>query len=177
MIDLHERFRSEFDEVQVPDLWDHIGHLAETETVTVRPGRSRAFVALAAAIAALVLIGGPLLLLTSATQEERVADTTTVPEPQALTQVDPPWGETISAVTLVGDGGIVAIASNPDRVFWSPDGVEWFDADPERQVTPPYAWTAQSQFDDRMIVSANGQVAVRNTADNGVWIAAPDTGQ
>lgn len=178
MTDLHERFHSEFDEVPVPDLWNHIEHLAETEPVTVRPERSRVFVAAAAAVAALVLIGGPLLLLTSANQEEPAADTsTTVPEPQALTPVDSPWGETISAVTLVDDGGIVAIASNPDRVSWSPNGVEWFDADPERQVTPLYAWTIQSQFEDRMIVSANGQVAVRNAANNGVWITAPDTGQ
>ena len=178
MTDLHERFRSEFDEVPVPDLWNHVERLAETETVTVRPERSRVLVALAAAVAALVLIGGPLLLLASMGQDDPVADTsTTVPGPQALAPVDPPWSETISTVTLVGDGGVVAIASNPDRVFWSPDGVEWFDADPDRQVRPPSASTVQSQFEDRMIVSANGRVAVRNAANNGVWIAAPNTGQ
>jgi hypothetical protein len=107
-----------------------------------------------------------------------VADTsTTDPQPRALTEVDPPWGETVSAVALLGDGGIVAITSNPDRVFWSPDRVDWFDADPDRRVTPWSLRPEARQFEDRIIVSTNGHVAVRSEANDGVWIAAPETGQ
>lgn len=177
MTDLRERFR-EYDEVAVPNLWDRIERLSETESVATGPRRSRALVAVAAVVVALVLIGGPLLLLTSIDRTEPVADTsTTAPQPRALNEVDPPWGETVSAVALLGDRGIVAIASNPDRVFWTPDRVDWFDADPDRRVAPRYVWPEERQFEDRIIVSTNGHVAVRSEANDGVWIAAPETGQ
>lgn len=178
MTDLHERFHNDFDDLPVPDLWDRIERLAETEIETVSPRRSRVLVAVAAAVAVLVLVGGPLLLLATVSQNDSVADTTTtLPAPQALTEVDPPWGETISAVTHLGDSGVVALASNPDRVFWSPDWVEWFDADPNQRVTLPDRSSIEPQFEDRLIVSADGQVAVRSAANDGVWIAAPDAGQ
>lgn len=177
MTDLRERF-SKYDEVAVPNLWDRIERLAETEIVTTVPRRSRVLVAVAAVVVALVLIGGPLLLLTSIDRGGPVVDTsTTDPQSRALNEVDPPWGETVSAVTLLRGGGIVATTSNPDRVFWSPDRIDWFDADPERRVTPRYASPEEQQFEDRIIVSTNSHVAIRNEANDGVWIAAPETGQ
>jgi hypothetical protein len=177
MTDLHERFHSEFDDVPIPDLWSRIERVAASETVTLPPPRSRALVAVAAAAVALVLVGGPLLLLASMDRTEPLTETlTTVPEPRALAEVDPPWRETVRAVTLVGDGGIVALADNPDRVFWSPNRVEWFDADPDRRVTPWYP-RSLSQLEEPIIVSTNRHVAVRGEANDGVWIAAPETGQ
>lgn len=148
MIDLHERFRSELDEVPVPDLWNRIEYLAETETVMVRPERSWVFVAVAAAVAALVLIGGPLLLLASANQEEPVADTTTVPQPAPeLVRVE--WfrvphddavfggeggaemlsiatnGSGFVAVGLTGDG-VGDWRGDRNAAAWtSPDGISW----------------------------------------------------
>lgn len=177
MTDLHERFHRDFDDLAVPDLWDRIERLAETETVTTGPPRSRALIVAVAVVVGLILVGGPLLLLAPSERAGPVADTSTVvSETPGLTEVDPPWGETIGAVALLGDGGIVALGSNPDRVFWSPNLVDWFDADPDRRVTP-YVSPGEEQFEDRIIVSTNGHVAIRSEANDGVWIAAPETGQ
>lgn len=177
MIDLHERFR-QYDEVPVPDLWDQIENLAEAENVTTEAPRSRAFVALAAVVVALVLIGGPLLLLTSQNSAEPAIDSfPTDLEPRVLTKVDPPWGETVGSLAILGDGGIVAVTSNPDRVLWSPDRVDWFDTDPEGQVLPWQLGSEEQRFEDRIIVSTDTHVAIRSATNDGVWIAAPATGQ
>lgn len=181
MTDLHERFHREFEDVPIPDLWNRIERIAASETVTVPRRMSRALIAVAAAVVALVLVGGPLLLLASMGPAEPVvepiADTlTTVPQPRALAEVEPPWDETIRAVALVGDSGILAIADNPDRVFWSPDRVEWFDADPDRGVTPWYPWS-EEQFEEQIIVATSSHVAVRSETNDGVWIALPETGK
>ena len=178
MTDLLERFHSEFDDAAVPDLWDRIERLAEIESATPRPHRSRALIVAAAVVFALVLVGGPMLLLAPIDRPEPVTDTSPTDfETPALPEVDPPWGESVSAVALLGEGGIVVMTSNPDRVFWSPNRVDWFDADPDRQVTPWYRSAEESQFEDRIIVSTNSHVAIRSEGNDGVWIAAPATGQ
>lgn len=56
--------------------------------------------------------------------------------------VDEPWVDSILDIEAMSDGGfvVVTVEPYPSNVVWSPDGVEWFNADPQ-QLLPPLAWS------------------------------------
>lgn len=150
-----------------------------------------------AAIATLVLIGAATLLLRS--DDARVSDepassttvletpTSVVETPTTLaavppptvafddtgrwqaTQLSEPWtGDVIDVASLPNGGFVVA---NTTGVLWSPDGIEWIDADPQRQVTAATPRSAETRGHVPAVISAmGGRVVVLDGIDPGLWV-------
>lgn len=178
MTDLRDRF-AQYDEVPVPDLWDRIEDLAAAPLVAKR-ARPRLLVAFAAAVVVLVAVGGPLLLFGTTGPGEIVAESPAAEAWDAtgweLNPADGPFTRRIAAVEPVSPGGFIAVTADPGRIFWSPDGVEWFDADPQRQVAQYQPKAADLPSEDDLAAVTGSRVVVLDRADSGVWVGDPKTG-
>ncbi|MEA3503305.1 MAG: hypothetical protein U9R47_11050, partial [Actinomycetota bacterium] len=80
-------------------------------------------------------------------------------------------------VEALPDGGFVAVTWEPDPwgVIWSPDGVEWHDADPQRQMPQITVWAGTDK--PRSVEVTADQVVILDQANVGVWVGDPQTGQ
>lgn len=187
MTDLRTRFEA-FEDVPVPDLWDRVEALATTTPVTSpRRAAPRFVVAAAAAIAVLLLIGGPFLV--GALRESTgVADEEAAKAPTGsvvwdttaweMAPVAGPWEHALIDVERSPDGGVV-VATADSGVAWTPDGIDWFDADPAGRLTTLQRPTAdESQpSNQRAMAVTESRVAILDQALPGVWLGDPATGE
>ncbi|MEA3510823.1 MAG: hypothetical protein U9R51_05250 [Actinomycetota bacterium] len=175
MTDLHDRF-TELDSVSPPDLWGRIEHIAAMQAPqrqTLKPG---ALIAVAASLLAVIVIGGPLLVIGSRATPDVEPNPQIVAAQRELTPVDVVWDDSIVDVHALPGGGFVAVATDPGRVFWSPDGVQWFDADPLEQVAP-FVPPRGTMMEVRVLVATADHVLIRDEANTGIWIGSPKVGQ
>jgi len=88
------------------------------------------------------------------------------------------WPRSVVDIEALPDGGFVAVTSEPDpwSLMWSPNGIEWHDGDPQRQVPGFPAWIGG--FNERRSVEVTAdQVVVLDEVNIGVWVGDPQTGQ
>ncbi len=164
MTDLQERFQ-EFDEVPVPDLWERITELAAEAEST--PGtslrRRRLATAVAAAVLVLLVVGLPLLLV-SGDEPGPIADGWTgVP-------VAAPALESIADLAAIPSGGFLALTVNPEEVLWTPDAVNWFDADPEGKLSSLGRAEPTVRFEASSVAASKNLIVVLDHDRAGVWI-------
>jgi hypothetical protein len=143
------------------------------------PRRRPAWVMVAAAFAGALAVGlvvwlllpsGPRSIAPATTTGTTRAPTTTVPFPPAPTN-------SVVDMTSLGEGGFAAVATDPDRVIWSPHGIDWYDIDPQHSVAP---YRPVGDFPiphEQAIGGVDGWVVVLDRAETGVWSGSLDTGE
>jgi hypothetical protein len=165
---------------------------------TPPPRRHQAWAFAAAFVLILVVVGAAALVLRSddgappadePSPAPAVVETPTTlaaaPPPKGIlddtgkwqaTQLSEPWtGDIVDVVSLPSGGFVVAARSG---VFWSPDGVEWIDADPDTQVTAATPGFVGHGYDLPQVISVMGdRVVVLDGIDPGLWVGNPRAGE
>jgi len=90
--------------------------------------------------------------------------------------VGQPWVTQIVDIAALPNGGFVAVTSerSPWSVVWSPDGAEWRNGDPLRQVPQS---SSTGLFDPLLVAVTADRVVVIDKEDVGVWVGDPERGQ
>lgn len=85
-----------------------------------------------------------------------------------LTNVAEPWASSIVDVASLPGGGFVVAVTDGGSVLWSPDGVDWIEADPSGEVTTtvPSEFGAQPQ----LVAVLADRVAVLDSGGPRVWL-------
>jgi hypothetical protein len=156
--------------------------------------------AVATAAAILALVAAAALLIRAAPSD--VTDTTEVPtsttvatlrtppdfsDGWAPVAVGEPWVQSIVDIDALPDGGFIVAATDPWRLMWSPDGTEWFDADPQHQLSDPMEWGFRGGPGEHAgpVVLAGGRALILSRATQGVtlgnlplgvWVGDPREG-
>ncbi len=89
--------------------------------------------------------------------------------------IDEPWASSVVDVAPRPAGGFVVAATGEWGVLWSPDGVEWHDADPDHQVTVPPLTPGWFGTRPQVVTTIDDRVAVLDSALFGLWIGNPET--
>ena len=91
--------------------------------------------------------------------------------------VGAPWIESIVDVAALPDGGFIAASTDPWQLQWSPDGLEWFNADPERAVSEYRPGPEDGgRAGPNLLAVVSDQVVVLDRDAVGVWIGRPVSG-
>lgn len=159
-------------------------------------------VAVAVAVAAVLLIGIPLIVLgrttesgtahpatTTAPTEASLSESlsTAAPEsdltgpvtgaainPWRTTEVTEPWARDVVDVAVLPEGGFAVTSRYGGGVFWSRDGMSWQDANPQGLASLP-VWPDDDNL--RVITALPGRVAVLDRRAPAVWLGDLATGQ
>ncbi|MEN8239610.1 MAG: hypothetical protein ABFR53_10450 [Actinomycetota bacterium] len=178
MTDLRERFREQYEDVSVPDLWDRI------ETLAVAPSAAplRAWpgfaVAIVAAATVALVVGGPLYLIGTRDSVEPATDPAQSAEVWRTKPVELPAHESIADMAELPIGGYAAVARDQEGVFWSPDGIDWYDIDPQRRMTVYKSIDAYETSPwERLVAGTTDRVVVMDRINPGVWVGDRMTGE
>lgn len=203
MIDFERQIHDYYDRIVIPVTTDEYTRLA-TGTPVV-PRRSRAWVLAAAFSVVFVGVGITILFLggnrssfvdqpsgttvTSAPATGSASTAVTHESTATTTGQDPviagwervaagePWVEYIVDMEAIPHGGGFLIrAAEPWSVLWSPDGVVWSDADPNRQVAVHQWGTADGRTGAQVIAATSDRVVVLDRIEVGVWVGDPQDG-
>jgi hypothetical protein len=193
MIDLDRQIREYYDRIVIPVTTDEYARLATGRPVPA--GRSRAWAMAVAFVVALVGVGVTMLMLggngtsfidqpeplpTPVTHQSSSTITGTVSVPPGWQQVaaGEPWVEHIVDLEAIpGGGGFVIRAADPWSVYWSPDGVEWSDVDPNRQISPYQAEPVDGPKTGAQVIAASSdRVVVLDRPNTGLWVGDPQDG-
>jgi hypothetical protein len=91
--------------------------------------------------------------------------------------IDEPWASSVVDVAPLAGGGFVVAATDEWSVLWSSDGIEWRDADPQRQVTVQRLVRFPSDRSHVQAVTAVGdRVAMLDSTLLGIKIGDLETG-
>jgi len=91
--------------------------------------------------------------------------------------VGAPWIESIVDVAALPNGGFIAASTDPWQLQWSPDGLEWFNADPDRTVPEYRTGPADGgPAGPHLLAVVGDQVVLLDRDAVGVWIGRPETG-
>jgi len=177
-------------------------HPSETATPPTPPPRWRRVWAFAAAfILILVVVGATALVLRSddaQVTDEPAPSTTVLETPTSVVEtsttlaeapvtlddtgqwrrvrLSEPWTDDIADVASLPSGGFVV--ANTTDVLWSPDGVEWIDADPQRQVTTATPRSGTRDYGLLSVISAMGdRVVVLDGIEPGLWVGDLQAGE
>ena len=192
MTDLRERFK-EFDEVPTPDEWERIEALSARGPMLATAVKPRLLVAVAASLVVLLGVGIPLLVIGSGDSPEAATDATSTTAPFSPTTstsaaipptftgwqqvaVGEPWVASIAGIEALPDGGFVLTTADPPQILWSPDGLEWLDADPRGQVTAHPQAAVEDRTGTQVIAAANHRVGLLDRANTGLWVGDPRDG-
>ena len=175
-------------------------HRTEASAIALSPPHRRRVWAFAAAfVLVLVVVGAAALVLRdddTQVTDEPAPPTTIEPTPTTLAEVPPPkvalddagwwlatritepWIRSIVDVASMPGGGFVAVTTGDWSVLWSPDGVEWSDGDPQRQVTAARTAFEPGRSEEPIsVISVMGnRVVVLDNVDPGLWVGDPKTG-
>jgi hypothetical protein len=174
MTDLKERF-GQYRNVPVPDLWERITDRALDPATTARRPRPNYLAAVAATVVMLLAVGLPVLLV-GLRDSTKVIELNPAESPWEAVAVDPPATDSIVEIEPLQDG-FVALVANPGRVLWTPNGRDWFDADPLGlvDVAPPTA--TESELGCGCVVATTGELVMMvDKANRGVWTGNHTTG-
>lgn len=81
-------------------------------------------------------------------------------------EIEEPWLASMVDIAPLSGGGFVAAATNEWSIVWSPDGIEWRDADPQRTVTVPSEWFGSranvlTAVGDRVVVLDSNLIGIK----------------
>ena len=173
MTDLRDRFKA-YEEIPVPDLWKQVTDLAAGRPAVRQPPRVRVGIASSAAVLALLVVGVPLALFGLSTSSGMVEPTPTTLGWESLEVAKAPIA---SAMVEMPGGGYVALAGDTSDVFWSPNGSDWFDADPNGQLALAPSVPSGSPVEGSQMAGTRDSVIIVDQVRQGVWVGDRTTGR
>lgn len=190
MIDLERQIRDYYDRVIIPVTTDEFTQVAIGAQIARRRPRvwalATAFVVVLVSVGVAVVLGG---------EGSSFVDRSPAPPPGTAEHLsttiggaslspgwervaaDEPWVESIVDIEAIPSGGFVVIAEAPWSVYWSSDGVDWLDADPQRQVTAYRPGPADGEITGPQVIAvADDRFVVLDRVNLGVWVGDPRGG-
>lgn len=172
-------------------------HTALRPTGPLRPRRSMVWAFAAGCVLVVLVVGAAALLLggdVSSVVDESERTVATTPELQSTPstpalagaesgayggwewiELDQPWvGSVVDSAPLPG-GGFVVAATDQWSVLWSPDGIDWRDADPQREVTVLPLTRAFMGSRPELVTTIGDQVVLLDSTVFGIRIGDVET--
>ncbi len=91
-------------------------------------------------------------------------------------RIDEPWLASVVDMAPLSEGGFVVATAGEWSVVWSPDGIDWRDADPRREVTVLPMGPGHMAANPQVVTTIGGRVVVLDRALFGVKVGELNTG-